>query len=665
MHENRHTVFALLLGFAVLAGCSDPVDPPQPAAASAVSAPTQGAAVGSAVAAPPSVRVTTAAGRPVPGIGVHFAVIAGGGTLTGADQVTDEDGTAQVDTWILGAAPGRNSVRATVDGLGTTDVVFEAMSLPDGCSGLVMLDLALGEFARLKDSGASTYPCLMFDADESAGSEYVLLFENLSPTGGFSSGLFPGPAGDTSLAFTLDVAPLTATAAGPVTHLRLAPPVLPRVEDAHTWDFGAGRIREHVPAVPAGAAPAVRLVRGTRTMDMNATAADPVPGDTIEVLMDAIPRLGISSGIQSAVIRHVSDHVIIAEDIRLTTELMREGGGFNTPLTSADLNTIAAEYAAVARVQGDIFFEDRHNIAVESDPQHRVTAVHSLMPADNVWGYTYSVSDYFVWDYWVGTDGSTKGLNQHPQRVADNLFMHEIAHMRHMGMLQRSGLGIPGRGNRWLVEGFARFIERMPVAARILGTTTPSRTANVVLPRNPAFNNAYFLDDVPTYLEASGSMYFGYQRSSFLFDYFADQVAVDGGDWLAATRELLIAGASRAALDDVVAKWLPDTTFSDLFTRARIALYTDDIGTPGLPSWTQYHQFRLRESRPAPPQVAGQDPRVQWMRISPVLQSSTSGAVPAGGAIGFVLAGGQSGSGIVRPGGSDGPQARLSVARIR
>ena len=665
MHTHRRPALATLLSFAVLAACSDPVDPPRPAAASAASALAQGAAPGSAVAEPPSVRVTTTSGRPVPGIGVAFTVQSGGGTLTEAHPVTDADGVAAVGAWILGTTPGRNSVRVSVNGLDAIDIVFEAMALPEGCSGLVTLDLQLGEFVRLKDSGTATYPCLLFDAEDSAGSEYVLLFENLAPAGGVSTGLFPGAAGDTSLAFTLDVLPLVAAAPGQASHVRLEPPLSRDPDDAHTWDFGAGRIREHVPAPPPGDAPGVQIVRGTRTMDVNSIDADPVPGDTLQVLMEAIPRLGISTDVQSAVIRYVSDDLIIAEDVRLATELVREGGGFNTPLTEQDLAAIAAEYSEVAKVQGDIFFENRHNLAVEADPQHRVTAIHSLMPADNVWGYTYSVSNYFVWDFWVGTNGSTRGLNQHPQRVTDNLFMHEIAHMRHMGMLQHSGRGIAGRGNRWLVEGFARFVERLPTTARILGTSTPSRTGNIVLPRNPAFNNAYFLDDVPTYLDAGGSLYFGYQRSSFLFDYFADQVALAGGDWLTATRELLLTGGARTSLDETVQKWLPGTNAADLITRSRIALYTDDIGTPGLPAWTQYHQFQLRESRPAPQQLAERDPRVDWLNISPVVQGSISGAVESGGAIGFIIAGGPAGAGIIRPSGAVGAQAWLSVARIR
>ncbi|MGH7464904.1 MAG: hypothetical protein ACREK1_06990, partial [Longimicrobiales bacterium] len=543
-------------------------------------------------------------------------------------------------------------------------------SLPEGCSRLAELDIPLGRFVRLKGSADADYPCLSFDAQHSADSEYVLLFENMSPTGGFSRALFPGPPSDSVLEFTLNVSPLAALAQNTAARqnaafsFRLSVPH-PDHDPGASWDFGAGRIHEHIPELPAVPPAGAGLVRGSRIIDLNSAAADPVPGDTIQVLMDGIPRLGISTGNQRAVIRYVSPALIIAEDVRLGTELMREDGGFNRPIAEADLAAIAAEYSAVARVQGDMFFENRHNDAVEASVPHRVTAVHSLMSGDSVWGYTYSVTNYFVWDYWVATDGSTKGLNQHPQRVADNLFMHEIGHMRHFGMLRRNNLSIGDRGNRWLVEGFARFSERMPLAARLLGTTMPSRTGNVVLPRNPAFGNAYFLDDVPTYLNAGSSMYFGYHTSAFVFDYFADQVALHGGDWLAAMREFLIAGGSRTALDAVVQRWLPGMTFAELFTRSRIALYADDIGTPGLPSWTQYHQYRLRESRPAPAHLAGQDPRAAWTRMSPSAEASISGTVAAGGAAGFVIDGAGAQSGLIRITAAPGPNATLSIARVR
>lgn len=664
MHSFRPSRLILFLSLSVPAACSDPVDPPRPIAAAAASAVTQAVPAGSLVVHPPSVRVSTTGDRPLAGVRVRFVVQTGGGTLTAAEPLTDADGIARVGAWMLGTAPGRNTVRATVDGLSDTEVLFEAMALPEDCSGLVTLDLALGEFVRLKSSTSTAYPCLLFEPQNSAGHEYMLLFENMSPSGGFSSALFPGVSADTTFAFSLAVAPADGVANAPLHLLHVDAPRPTRAGDDHTWDFGAGPIREHIPAPQPPGAASVQIRRGSRSVDINSVEAAPVTGDTIQVLMEAIPRLGITSGVQSAVIRFVSDHLIIAEDVRLTSELTREGGGFNTPLTDADLTAIATEYTAVARVHGDMLFEGRHNVAVESAVPHRVTAVHSIMPGENVWGYTYSISNYFVWDYWVGTDGSTRGINQHPQRVTDNLFMHEIAHMRHMGLLQRNEL-VNRRGHRWLVEGFARFTERIPIAARMLGTASPSRTGNVVLPRNPAFNNAYFLDDVPTYLNAGSSMYFGYHTSSFIFDYFADQVARGGGDWLMAVREFVLAGGSPAALDEVVQKWIPGSTFADLFTQARIALYTDDIGTPGLPPWTQYHQFRLRESRPAPSHLAEQDPRAAWPRFSTAAAHGVSGTVTAGGAAGFILDGTAAGTAVIRAGGPAGAHAIVSVARIR
>jgi hypothetical protein len=666
MHVTRRTALIIGLGLSALTACSDPVDPPVPSSVTAMSALSQNVAVGGVVPDPPSIRVTSSGGRPIAGVTVRFTVQAGAGSLTGAEPVTDIDGQARVEAWQLGTAPGRNAVRATIDGLSGVEVVFEAFALPAGCTSLVEMSMGLGEFVRLKGPAGTTYPCLLFDEGDSADSEYVLLFENMAQTGSFASALFYGPTIEDSMPFTLDVTPLSPSTSSARSHLRLSVPAdHHREEEAYSWDFGDGRIREHIPEPIADPAFEPMLLRDGATIPLNSATAAPAPGDTIQVLLEGIPRLGITTGMRGAVIRHVSDHLIIAEDLRLTTTLQRESLGFNTPLTEADLSAIAAEYNASARVQGDLFFENRYNLSVESTVPNRVTAVHSLMPSDDVWGYTYSVTNYFVWDYWVGTDGFTKGLNQHPQRVADNLFMHEVAHMRHLGMLQRNGMNVNSRGHRWLVEGFARFSERLPITARLLGTTTPSRTSNIVLPRNPAFNNSYFLDDVPTYLNAGSSLYFGYHTSSYIFDYLADQVALGGGNWMAAVREFLLAGGSPTALDAAVERWLPGNTLADLITRARIALYADDIGTSGLPSWTQYHQFRLRDSRPAPERLAGDDPRVQWTRLSPSVAANVQGTVGEGGARGFVIDGADAESGVIRISGPPGSHALLSLTRIR
>lgn len=84
------------------------------------------------VATPPSVIVTDAAGVPVPGVTVTFAVTAGGGTLTGEAATTNTDGIAAVGSWRLGSALGTNTITATAAGLSGSPVVFNATaaSLP-------------------------------------------------------------------------------------------------------------------------------------------------------------------------------------------------------------------------------------------------------------------------------------------------------------------------------------------------------------------------------------------------------------------------------------------------------------------------------------------------------------------------------------------------------
>jgi hypothetical protein len=243
--------------------------------------------------------------------------------------------------------------------------------------------------------------------------------------------------------------------------------------------------------------------------------------------------------------------------------------------------------------------------------------------------------------------------------------MHEVAHMRHVGLLQRNNVPVSLRGNRWLVEGFARFSERLPIAARLLGTQDPSRTANIVLPRNPAFGTGYFMDDVPTYLNTSTSMLGGYQHSSYVFDYLADQVALQGGDWRAALRDFLIAAGDQQTLDAAVSRAV-GLTFGELFTRARLALYLDDIGTPGLPPWTQYHQFQLRASRPAAGIGAANEPRTAWTRLVPGSAHRADGSISTGAAWGFLIDGAQAtSSSLFNVIGPFAGNAVLSITRIR
>jgi aqualysin 1 len=97
-------------------GSSEP--PPAPVASSVVanSPQSQEAEAGAAVT-PPSVIVRDQFGNPMSGVTVHFAVTAGGGSISPASATTNSNGVASATSWTLGADPGSNTATATVSGL--------------------------------------------------------------------------------------------------------------------------------------------------------------------------------------------------------------------------------------------------------------------------------------------------------------------------------------------------------------------------------------------------------------------------------------------------------------------------------------------------------------------------------------------------------------------
>ena len=79
---------------------------------------SQTTALGTAVKTPPSVRVTSKAGSPVPGVTVTFTPTAGGGSVTGGVQTTDANGIATVGSWVLGGASTAQTLTATLSTIG-------------------------------------------------------------------------------------------------------------------------------------------------------------------------------------------------------------------------------------------------------------------------------------------------------------------------------------------------------------------------------------------------------------------------------------------------------------------------------------------------------------------------------------------------------------------
>jgi hypothetical protein len=80
--------------------------------------------VGTNVSDPPSVIVRDAQGTPVQGVGVTFAVTAGGGSVAGSPVTTNASGVATLTSWTLGPALGTNTVVASATGL--PSVTFNA-----------------------------------------------------------------------------------------------------------------------------------------------------------------------------------------------------------------------------------------------------------------------------------------------------------------------------------------------------------------------------------------------------------------------------------------------------------------------------------------------------------------------------------------------------------
>ena len=83
----------------------------------------QNATAGTNVATPPAVDVTDQFSNIITGQSVMFAVTGGGGSITGANAVTDANGRATLGSWTLGPLPGANSLSATA---GTVTVTFTA-----------------------------------------------------------------------------------------------------------------------------------------------------------------------------------------------------------------------------------------------------------------------------------------------------------------------------------------------------------------------------------------------------------------------------------------------------------------------------------------------------------------------------------------------------------
>ena len=123
--NHKHVVLSVALAFVALLSSSARAAVAGPAVNMVLaSGDNQVAPAGTRVIGPVCVLVTDAANVPVSGVTVTWGAITGGGSLTGATEVTDPNGIATLGGWALGPTAGANTITATSAGL--PSVTFNA-----------------------------------------------------------------------------------------------------------------------------------------------------------------------------------------------------------------------------------------------------------------------------------------------------------------------------------------------------------------------------------------------------------------------------------------------------------------------------------------------------------------------------------------------------------
>jgi len=110
--------------------------------------------VGTLVPVAPTVEARDSTGQPQPGVPVTFTVTTGGGTVQGATTTTDATGRASPAAWVVGLAPGPNTLTARP--FGAPDIVFQATSVAAPPTSIA--PMAGGPFAGIRGNYLPTQP---------------------------------------------------------------------------------------------------------------------------------------------------------------------------------------------------------------------------------------------------------------------------------------------------------------------------------------------------------------------------------------------------------------------------------------------------------------------------------------------------------------------------
>src|SRR5918999_1381172 len=134
---TKQAVWPLYLLGLIACGNDSNVQPPVPTTIELVDGDGQSGAIGTQLADPLSVKVTDEDGDPVPGIVVTWAVVSGSGAVAPTTASSDVSGIASTQ-FTLGPETGEQQVRAEVNGLSGSPVVFTATGSSSNTGGVVL-----------------------------------------------------------------------------------------------------------------------------------------------------------------------------------------------------------------------------------------------------------------------------------------------------------------------------------------------------------------------------------------------------------------------------------------------------------------------------------------------------------------------------------------------
>lgn len=216
----------------------------------------QTAQLGTAVAIPPTVKVTDHFGNPVGGVSVTFAVAGGGGTVTGPMATTDADGNAAVGAWTLGGTAGTNSLTATADGVGSVTFTATATTLVpasmvkvagDNQAVQVGTSVPVAPQVKITDAGGNPVSGISVTFSVSTGGGSITGATTQTDASGLASvgswTLGTGAGTNTLTAVSSGLTPATFTATGTA-----APP---SVMTIYAGDAQSAQVNTAVPISPA------------------------------------------------------------------------------------------------------------------------------------------------------------------------------------------------------------------------------------------------------------------------------------------------------------------------------------------------------------------------------------------------------------------------------